>query len=179
MSAADPARRVRRTLRLWATEDPQLPVRASPAAARRVLEALAPRPVTIRTFDLGGDKLPAGQRTHAENPALGLRAIRYCLRQPDMFRAQLRALLRASVHDELRHRFVTGKVAPGSSLSTRGLAQELALRPGGGPGQERDLVAQPEQPLAGEQGVLLRPAQDHPGDDVDNLQPARGRVRAG
>ena len=72
---------------------------------RRILEALKPRPVTIRTFDLGGDKLPAGQRTHAENPALGLRAIRYCLRQPDMFRAQLRALLRASVHGHLRIMF--------------------------------------------------------------------------
>jgi phosphotransferase system enzyme I (PtsI) len=72
---------------------------------RRILEALAPRPVTIRTFDLGGDKLPVGMRSHAENPALGLRAIRYCLRQPDMFRAQLRALLRASVHGNLRIMF--------------------------------------------------------------------------
>ncbi|HUL58629.1 MAG TPA: phosphoenolpyruvate--protein phosphotransferase [Anaeromyxobacteraceae bacterium] len=72
---------------------------------RRVLEALAPRPVTIRTFDLGGDKLPAGMRSHAENPALGLRAIRYCLRQPDLFRPQLRALLRASVHGNLRVMF--------------------------------------------------------------------------
>jgi len=72
---------------------------------RSVLEALAPRPVTIRTFDLGGDKLPAGMRLHADNPAMGLRAIRYCLRQPDMFRAQLRALLRASVHGNLKIMF--------------------------------------------------------------------------
>jgi phosphoenolpyruvate-protein phosphotransferase (PTS system enzyme I) len=72
---------------------------------KRVLEALAPRPVTIRTFDLGGDKLPAGLKAHAENPAMGLRAIRYCLRQPDMFRSQLRALLRASVHGQLRLMF--------------------------------------------------------------------------
>jgi phosphotransferase system enzyme I (PtsI) len=72
---------------------------------RRILEALAPRPVTIRTFDLGGDKLPAGMRIHADNPALGLRAIRYCLRQPDVFRVQLRALLRASVHGNLRIMF--------------------------------------------------------------------------
>jgi phosphotransferase system enzyme I (PtsI) len=70
-----------------------------------MLEALKPRPVTIRTFDLGGDKLPAGFRSHAENPALGLRAIRYCLRQPDMFRAQLRALLRAAPHGNLRIMF--------------------------------------------------------------------------
>jgi phosphotransferase system enzyme I (PtsI) len=72
---------------------------------RHVLEALAPRPVTIRTFDLGGDKLPAGMRVPADNPALGLRAIRYCLRQPDLFRAQLRALLRASVHGNLKIMF--------------------------------------------------------------------------
>jgi phosphotransferase system enzyme I (PtsI) len=72
---------------------------------RRILEALAPRPVTIRTFDLGGDKLPAGMRSHADNPALGLRAIRYCLRQPDLFRPQLRALLRASVHGKLKIMF--------------------------------------------------------------------------
>ena len=72
---------------------------------RRILEALAPRPVTIRTFDLGGDKLPAGMRVAAENPALGLRAIRYCLRQPQLFRPQLRALLRASCHGDLRIMF--------------------------------------------------------------------------
>jgi phosphotransferase system enzyme I (PtsI) len=72
---------------------------------RRVLEALAPRPVTIRTFDLGADKMPAGQRDHADNPALGLRAIRYCLRHPDMFRDQLRALLRAGVHGNLKIMF--------------------------------------------------------------------------
>jgi phosphoenolpyruvate-protein phosphotransferase (PTS system enzyme I) len=72
---------------------------------RAILEALAPRPVTIRTFDLGGDKLPAGMRSHADNPALGLRAIRYCLRQPELFRTQLRALLRASVHGNLKIMF--------------------------------------------------------------------------
>ena len=72
---------------------------------RRILEALAPRPVTIRTFDLGGDKLPSGMRVPADNPALGLRAIRYCLRQPEVFRTQLRALLRASVHGNLKIMF--------------------------------------------------------------------------
>ncbi|HVO21119.1 MAG TPA: phosphoenolpyruvate--protein phosphotransferase [Anaeromyxobacter sp.] len=72
---------------------------------RRILEAVGRRPVTIRTFDLGGDKLPSGMRLHAENPALGLRAIRYCLRHPEMFRTQLRALLRASVHGNLKIMF--------------------------------------------------------------------------
>jgi phosphoenolpyruvate-protein phosphotransferase (PTS system enzyme I) len=72
---------------------------------RRILESLAPRPVTIRTFDLGGDKLPSGMRVHADNPALGLRAIRYSLRHPEMFKQQLRALLRASVHGNLKIMF--------------------------------------------------------------------------
>ncbi len=72
---------------------------------RRILETLAPRPVTIRTFDLGADKLPSGMKAHAENPALGLRALRYCLRQPDLFRAQLRGLLRAAPHGNLKVMF--------------------------------------------------------------------------
>jgi len=72
---------------------------------RTILEQLGDRPVTIRTFDLGGDKLPIGEKSHAENPALGLRALRYCLRHPDMFRTQLRGLLRASVHGNLRIMF--------------------------------------------------------------------------
>jgi phosphotransferase system enzyme I (PtsI) len=72
---------------------------------RQILEAMAPRPVTIRTFDLGGDKLPAGTRTQDENPALGLRAVRYSLRNPDMLRAQLRGLLRAGAHGTLRIMF--------------------------------------------------------------------------
>jgi len=72
---------------------------------RRILETLAPRPVTIRTFDLGADKLPTGMKSHAENPALGLRALRYCLRQPDLFRAQLRGLLRAARHGKLKIMF--------------------------------------------------------------------------
>ena len=72
---------------------------------RRILQELAPRPVTIRTFDLGADKLPAGMKSHAENPALGLRALRYCLRQPALFRAQLRGLLRAAPHGNLKVMF--------------------------------------------------------------------------
>jgi phosphotransferase system enzyme I (PtsI) len=67
-----------------------------------ILNAMAPRPVVIRTLDLGGDKLPIGQRSHEPNPALGLRAIRFTLRHPQLFRTQIRALLRASVQGELR-----------------------------------------------------------------------------
>ena len=67
-----------------------------------ILTAMAPRPVTIRTLDLGGDKLPIGHRSHEPNPALGLRAIRFTLKHPQLFRTQIRALLRASVQGELR-----------------------------------------------------------------------------
>lgn len=58
---------------------------------------LAPRPVTFRTLDVGGEKLFMGRKNLDEpNPALGLRAIRYCIRHQDIFRTQLRAILRAS-----------------------------------------------------------------------------------
>ena len=76
------------------------------AAYRSLLEALPGRPVTVRTFDLGGDKsLPGSMAAHEENPSLGLRAIRYCLAHPEMFLTQLRALWRASVHGDLRVMF--------------------------------------------------------------------------
>lgn len=72
----------------------------------RVLEELRPRPVVIRTLDAGGDKeIPYLQLPGEENPFLGLRAIRLCLREPEIFRVQLRALLRASVYGNLRIMF--------------------------------------------------------------------------
>ncbi|MDQ6634989.1 MAG: phosphoenolpyruvate--protein phosphotransferase [Gemmatimonadota bacterium] len=71
-------------------------------AYRRVVEAFAGKPVVIRTFDIGGDKLPVGGFPTEPNPFLGWRAIRMCLDQPDMFRVQLRALLRAAVYGDLR-----------------------------------------------------------------------------
>ncbi len=64
--------------------------------------AMKGRPVTIRTLDIGADK-PLDQMEHtALNPALGLRAIRYCLAEPQIFLTQLRAVLRASVHGKVR-----------------------------------------------------------------------------
>ena len=71
-------------------------------AYRRVLEAFEGYPVVIRTFDIGGDKLPMGGFPSEPNPFLGWRAIRMCLDQPEMFRTQLRALLRAAMHGNLR-----------------------------------------------------------------------------
>ena len=69
---------------------------------RRVVEAFAGKPVVIRTFDIGGDKLPVGGFPTEPNPFLGWRAVRMCLDQPAIFRTQLRALMRAGVHGDLR-----------------------------------------------------------------------------
>ncbi|SFG54924.1 phosphoenolpyruvate--protein phosphotransferase [Planifilum fulgidum] len=72
------------------------------AAYRRVLEAFGKRPVIIRTLDIGGDKdLPYADFPKEENPFLGHRAIRFCLDRRDIFKTQLRALLRAGVHGNL------------------------------------------------------------------------------
>ncbi|MDT3671522.1 MAG: phosphoenolpyruvate--protein phosphotransferase [Aromatoleum sp.] len=72
-------------------------------AYRAVLKSMPGKPVTIRTFDVGADKALNGIGTRFEpNPALGLRAIRYSLAEPQMFKTQLRALLRASVHGQLQ-----------------------------------------------------------------------------
>ncbi|TWI63721.1 phosphotransferase system enzyme I (PtsI) [Pseudoduganella lurida] len=69
---------------------------------RRAVVAMKGRPVTIRTLDIGADK-PLDPTEHtALNPALGLRAIRYCLSEPQIFLAQLRAILRASAFGKLR-----------------------------------------------------------------------------
>jgi phosphotransferase system enzyme I (PtsI) len=70
---------------------------------REVVEVMAPKPVTIRTLDINGDKAIANQSGLDEvNPALGLRAIRYCLRKPEVFRTQLRAILRAATFGNVR-----------------------------------------------------------------------------
>jgi phosphoenolpyruvate-protein phosphotransferase (PTS system enzyme I) len=72
-------------------------------AYSRVTEAFPTGAVVIRTFDLGGDKFPAFlHMPKEENPFLGWRAIRVCLDEPHLFRTQLRALLRASAHGDLR-----------------------------------------------------------------------------
>jgi len=78
------------------------------AAYRQVVEGMNNQPVTIRTFDLGADKTVDGGRNlnqASTNPALGLRAIRLCLKQPAMFRTQLRAILRASAFGKIKIMF--------------------------------------------------------------------------
>jgi len=71
-------------------------------AYAEVVRVMKGRPVTIRTLDIGSDKTLDGDVTVAINPALGLRAIRYCLANPDIFATQLRALLRAAQFGPVR-----------------------------------------------------------------------------
>ena len=68
-----------------------------------VVEVMHPKPVTIRTLDINGDKALTNQFSPVEtNPALGLRAIRYCLKNPQVFKDQLRAILRAAAFGNVR-----------------------------------------------------------------------------
>jgi len=79
------------------TEDEQY------AVYKNVVETIAPLPVTLRTFDIGGDKFVSAFKAPPEmNPALGLRAVRLALSRPDLFLAHLRAMTRASAHGTMR-----------------------------------------------------------------------------
>ena len=81
------------------TEDEQF------EAYRQVAAGMRGRPVTIRTFDLGADKHKEGLdglARVAPNPALGLRAVRFCLAEPKLFLTQLRAILRASHYGNVK-----------------------------------------------------------------------------
>ena len=73
---------------------------------KQVAEILSPAPVVIRTLDLGGDRF-SPDLAHAKqaNPALGLRAIRFCLKEPEVFKTQLRAILRASAFGNVQMMF--------------------------------------------------------------------------
>lgn len=71
-------------------------------AYREVAKAMGGKPVVIRTLDIGADKSFDGHSETMPNPALGLRAIRYCLAEPHMFLEQLRAILRASHYGRVR-----------------------------------------------------------------------------
>ncbi len=76
------------------------------AAYKAVLEGMKGKPVVVRTLDIGGDKeLSYLEMEHELNPFLGNRALRLCLNMPDVFRTQLRALLRASVYGDLHIMF--------------------------------------------------------------------------
>lgn len=89
---------------LYITSYPHLPTEDEHFYAyKRVLESIPDFPVTIRTFDLGGRKF-AKETLHLKeaNPVLGMRGIRLCLNSPEIFRPQLKGLLRASVYGNLQ-----------------------------------------------------------------------------
>ncbi|MBD0354023.1 MAG: phosphoenolpyruvate--protein phosphotransferase [Rubrobacteraceae bacterium] len=88
-------------------ERPQLPSEDEQYEAyRAVVEAFGERPVIIRTIDIGGDKdLPGVDQPEEENPFLGWRGIRMCLDVPELFKPQLRAILRAAPHGNLKVMF--------------------------------------------------------------------------
>jgi phosphotransferase system enzyme I (PtsI) len=92
----------------------------------RLLKAMPDRAVTIRTFDLGGRKLAREVlHIHEDNPVLGMRGIRLCLNYPDIFRPQLKALLRASVYGNL-HIMLPMVCCVEEVLRTRRLLEELS-----------------------------------------------------
>ena len=81
----------------------QLPDEEEQCQAYKQLLQATPHSVSIRTLDLGGDKLIEQMKSTPEsNPAMGLRAIRFCLLERRIFKTQLRALLRASIHGRLK-----------------------------------------------------------------------------
>ncbi|MBW2365719.1 MAG: phosphoenolpyruvate--protein phosphotransferase [Deltaproteobacteria bacterium] len=109
---------------------------------KEVVEIMVPKPVTIRTLDINGDKAITGSASDEENPALGLRAIRYCLKKPEVFKPQLRAILRASAFGNVRilfplissyHEIIEAKKMlkdAGDSLDADGLAYDRNLEVG-------------------------------------------------
>ncbi|MEW6081142.1 MAG: phosphoenolpyruvate--protein phosphotransferase [Bacillota bacterium] len=95
-----------RTEFLYTGRDPSPSEEQQFEAYRQVVEALAPRPVIIRTMDVGGDKaLPCLGPEKEDNPFLGFRGIRVCLGNPEAFKTQLRAILRTSPFGKIRIMF--------------------------------------------------------------------------
>ena len=84
----------------WPTEEEQFEI------YKKVLDGAKGKIVTLRTFDIGGDKIPAHMEMIKEdNPFLGIRGIRFCFRRPEMFLTQIRAALRASAYGKLQIMF--------------------------------------------------------------------------
>ncbi len=98
-----------------------------------VIDAMKGAPVTIRTLDLGGDKILPDLPLHGEkNPILGWRAVRFCLSEVELFKVQLRALLRASTHGDLRIMFpmISGVEELGKVLEVLEQAKDELRRKG-------------------------------------------------
>lgn len=101
-------------------------------AYRKVLEWARGKPVTIRTVDAGGDKPVPGFTVEEDNPFLGLRGIRLSLARPDIFRVQIRALLRAAVHGNLKVMFPMVAIADEYLRAKAMFAQEVTMLSAGG-----------------------------------------------
>ncbi len=124
-------------------------------AYRTVLEAFGDLPTTIRAFDIGGDKFPLFLRmSPEENPFLGWRAMRVLLDRPELFRPQLRALLRASVHGRLQVMLPLVNTLDELAATRRLIAEERRnLEAEGTPAGDFDLGVLIETPAA----VMLAP----------------------
>ncbi len=96
-------------------------------AYRKVLEWAKGKPVTIRTVDAGGDKPVPGFTVEEGNPFLGQRGIRLSLARPDVFRVQIRALLRAAVHGDLKVMFPMVAVTDEYARARALFLQEAAM----------------------------------------------------
>lgn len=101
-------------------------------AYRKVLEWAKGKPVTIRTVDAGGDKPVAGFTVEEGNPFLGLRGIRLSLARPEIFRVQIRALLRAAVHGNLKVMFPMVAIVDEYRRAAEMFCEESAILSAGG-----------------------------------------------
>lgn len=129
-------------------------------AYRRVVEAFPEQGVTLRTFDIGGDKFPIFlSMPMEENPYLGWRAIRVCLDLPDLFRNQLRAAVRAADHGFVRI-LLPFVVSPDEIRRTREMLDEVVASLDGGQTAEVPLGVMIETPAALETVDRLAPHVD-------------------
>lgn len=118
---------------------------------KRVAEQVAPHPLIVRTFDLGGDKIADGINADDEqNPFMGLRAIRFSLENLDIFKAQLRAILRASAAGNLKIMFpmISGLAELRRALGVLAECKEELERQGIEYGKETEVGAMIEIPSA-------------------------------
>jgi phosphotransferase system enzyme I (PtsI) len=118
---------------------------------RKVAAEVAPHPLIIRTFDLGGDKIASGMAADDElNPFLGLRAIRFCLEHLDIFKAQLRAILRASAAGNIKIMFpmISGVAELRRALGVLEECKEELRREGIGFSEQTEVGAMIEIPSA-------------------------------
>jgi phosphotransferase system enzyme I (PtsI) len=141
--------------REWPSEDRQAQVYG------RLLEQMRPHPVTVRTWDVGPEDLTPGGPS-SPNPALGERAFRLVPRAPEAFRAQLRALLRASAHGPLRilFPFISGAQDLKLALDLLGEAREALARAGVSVGERVQVGINIEVPSAALTADLLAPEVD-------------------